>query len=542
MPKFIFVTGGVVSSVGKGITTASLGRILKSRGVSVSIQKLDPYLNVDPGTMSPYQHGEVFVTSDGAETDLDLGHYERFIDQDLTAASSVTSGQIYRSVLERERRGDYLGGTIQQVPHLTNEIKSRIYGVAEQSQCEVLICEVGGTVGDIEGETFIEAIRQIRHEQPRDNCLSVHVTFLPWVGATGELKTKPTQHSVQALRSKGIQPDVIILRSDHPVPREITEKAALFCDVDPRAVIPMETAQTIYEVPITLEERGLGDFVIERFGFAGARDLSEWREMVHRLKNPTGAIEVAVVGKYVELHDAYLSVKESLAHAGIANGVDVDVRWVHAEDLEVRAAAEVLAGVQGIIVPGGFGERGWEGKIRAAEYARTHEVPYLGLCLGMQVMVTEFARNVCGMEGANTTEIDPESPYPVISLLEEQTGVVNKGGTMRLGAYPCKLIPGSLAAKAYGDGLVSERHRHRWEFNNAFKDELVAHGLRVSGTSPDGSLVEISEIAAHPFMLGTQFHPELRSRPNRPHPLFRDFVAVARTYAGGPAPAVAVRV
>ena len=524
MPKFIFVTGGVVSSVGKGITTASLGRILKSRGISVSVQKLDPYLNVDPGTMSPYQHGEVFVTSDGAETDLDLGHYERFIDQDLTAASSVTSGQVYLSVLERERRGDYLGGTIQQVPHLTNEIKSRIYAVAEESQCEVLICEVGGTVGDIEGETFIEAIRQIRHEQPRDHCLSVHVTFLPWVGATGELKTKPTQHSARELRSKGIQPDVILTRSDHPVPREILEKVALFCDVEPRAVIPMETAQTIYEVPILLEERGLGDYVIDRLGLHGARDLDEWREMVHRLKHPSGVVEVAVVGKYVELHDAYMSVKESLAHAGIANSVDVDIRWVHAEMLESRPAADVLHGVHGVIVPGGFGERGWEGKIKAAEWARKNNVPYLGLCLGMQVMVTEFARNVCGMDGANTTEIDPESPFPVISLLEEQTGIVAKGGTMRLGGYPCRLTPGSLAAESYGTDMVTERHRHRWEFNNLYRERLEASGLRVSGASPDGSLVEISEIAGHPFMLGTQFHPELQSRPNRPHPLFREFV------------------
>ena len=528
MPKFIFVTGGVVSSVGKGITTASLGRILKSRGISVSIQKLDPYLNVDPGTMSPYQHGEVFVTSDGAETDLDLGHYERFIDQDLTAASSVTSGQVYLSVLERERRGDYLGGTIQQVPHLTNEIKARIYNLAAASGCEVVICEVGGTVGDIEGETFIEAIRQIRHEQPRDTCLSVHVTFLPWVGATAELKTKPTQHSVRELRSKGIQPDVILTRSDHPVPREILEKVALFCDVEPRAVIPMETAQTIYEVPLWLEERGLGDYAIERLGLqAGARDMNEWRDMVHRLKHPSGVVEVAVVGKYVELHDAYMSVKESLAHAGIANSVDVDIRWVHAETLETRAAADVLAGVHGVIVPGGFGERGWEGKIQAATWARENNIPYLGLCLGMQVMVTEFARNVCGMDGANTTEIDPETPFPVISLLEEQTGVVQKGGTMRLGGYPCDLTPGSLAAGAYDASQVTERHRHRWEFNNLYRARLEAAGLRVSGTSPDGSLVEISELAGHPFMLGTQFHPELRSRPNRPHPLFREFVRAA---------------
>ena len=541
MPKFIFVTGGVVSSVGKGITTASLGRILKSRGISVSIQKLDPYLNVDPGTMSPYQHGEVFVTVDGAETDLDLGHYERFIDQDLTAASSVTSGQVYVSVLERERRGDYLGGTIQQVPHLTNEIKARIYGVAEQSGCEVLICEVGGTVGDIEGETFIEAIRQIRHEQPRDNCLSVHVCFLPWVGATGELKTKPTQHSVRELRSKGLQPDAILLRSDHPVPRDITGKVALFCDVEPRAVIPMETAQTIYEVPLALEELGLGDFVLDRLGLEGARDLDDWREMVARLKNPAGAVEVAVAGKYIELHDSYMSVKESLAHAGIAHGVEVDIRWVHAEDLETRPADELLRGVAGVVVPGGFGERGWEGMVQAARWAREHRVPYLGLCLGMQVMVTEFARTVCALEGANSTEFDPESPYPVISLLEEQQGVTAKGATMRLGAYPCRLVPGTLAAAAYGVDTVRERHRHRWEFNNAYRAPLEAGGLRVSGTSPDGSLVEISELQGHPFMLGTQFHPELQSRPNRPHPLFREFVRAAMAFRAVPEPLAARR-
>jgi CTP synthase len=533
MPKFIFVTGGVVSSVGKGITTASLGRILKSRGVSVSIQKLDPYLNVDPGTMSPYQHGEVFVTVDGAETDLDLGHYERFIDQDLTGLSSITSGKIYMSVLERERKGDYLGGTIQAVPHLTNEIKQRIYGVAAATSCEVLICEVGGTVGDIEGETFIEAIRQIRHEQPRNNTLNVHVTFLPWVGATGELKTKPTQHSVRELRAKGIQPDAILLRSDHPVPRDISDKVALFCDVEPRAVIPMETASSIYEVPLILEERGLGDFVLEKFGLTGQRDLAEWRELVERLKHPASGLEVAIVGKYVELHDAYLSVKEALAHAGIANNVEVDIRWVHAESLETRDPAEVLHGVDGVIVPGGFGERGWEGKIRAAQWARTARVPYLGLCLGMQVMVTEFARDVCGLAGANSTEFDPESPYPVISLLDEQLGVVNKGGTMRLGSYPCRVSSNTNASRAYGSDLISERHRHRWEFNNAYRELLEGAGLAVSGTSPDGSLVEISEVKGHPFMLGTQFHPELQSRPNRPHPLFRQFVAAALAHHRG---------
>ncbi|MCS7295750.1 MAG: CTP synthase [Dehalococcoidia bacterium] len=527
MPKFIFVTGGVVSSVGKGITTASIGRILKSRGIRVSIQKLDPYLNVDPGTMSPYQHGEVFVTADGAETDLDLGHYERFLDQDLPASSSVTSGQIYLAVLERERRGDYLGGTIQAVPHLTNEIKARIYGAAEAANAEVLICEVGGTVGDIEGQTFIEAIRQIRHEEPRENCLSVHVTFLPWVGATRELKTKPTQHSVRELRSMGIQPDVIVARSDHPVPLDIRDKIALHCDVEPRAVIPLETAQSIYEVPLLLEERGLGDFILERLRLEGTRDLAAWREMVERLRNPHGSVDIAIVGKYVELHDAYLSVREALVHAGIHHGVAVNIHWIHAEWLEQRAAGELLAGMHGIVVPGGFGERGWEGKIEAARYARETGTPYLGLCLGMQVMVTEFARNVCGLAGANSTEFAPDTPYPVISLLEEQQGITNLGGTMRLGAYPCRLVPGTRAHAAYGCELVYERHRHRWEFNNAFRERLEAAGLVVSGTSPDGSLVEVTELAGHPFMVGTQFHPELQSRPNRAHPLFRALVQAA---------------
>ena len=525
MPKYIFVTGGVVSSVGKGISTASLGRILKSRGLSVTIQKLDPYLNVDPGTMSPYQHGEVFVTADGAETDLDLGHYERFLDQDLTKASSVTSGQIYTAVLDRERHGDYLGGTIQHVPHLTDEIKRRIRVAAEGY--DVVICEVGGTVGDIEGEAFLEAIRQIRHEEPRDTCLSVHVTFLPYVGAAGELKTKPTQHSVRELRSKGIQPDVILLRSDHNVTREIMDKVALFCDVDPKAVIPMETVRSIYEVPLILESFGLGDYVLSRLAFRGERDLVTWREMVDRESHPRTNVEIAIVGKYVELRDAYMSVRESLLHAGIHHQAEVEIRWLHAEDLETTPPESLLDGVDGIVVPGGFGERGWTGKMLAAKYARTHKVPYLGLCLGMQVMVTEFARNVLELEGANSTEHDPESPHPVISLLDEQRGIEDKGGTMRLGSYPCRLVPDTLAAKSYGGGDVDERHRHRWEFNNFYRGMLEAAGLRVSGASPDGSLVEITELAGHPFMLGTQFHPELRSRPNRPHPLFREFLAAS---------------
>ncbi|MFQ5380440.1 MAG: CTP synthase [Dehalococcoidia bacterium] len=522
MPKYIFVTGGVVSSVGKGISTASLGRILKSRGLTVTIQKLDPYLNVDPGTMSPYQHGEVYVTADGAETDLDLGHYERFLDQDLSSVSSVTSGQVYMAVLERERHGDYLGGTIQHVPHLTNEIKKRIRAAAAGH--DVVICEVGGTVGDIEGEAFLEAIRQIRHEEPRDTCLSVHVTFLPFIGATGELKTKPTQHSVRELRSKGIQPDVILLRSDQPVSREIMDKVALFCDVDPVAVIPMETARSIYEVPLILESFALGDYVLARLAFRGEGDLDAWREMVERASHPLRSVEIAIVGKYVELRDAYMSVKESLVHAGIYHQAEVRVRWIHAEELESEPADKVLDGVDGIVVPGGFGERGWRGKMAAAAYARVHRIPYLGLCLGMQVMVTEFARNVLGLEGANSTEHDPESPHPVISLLDEQQRVEDKGGTMRLGAYPCRLVPETVAASCYAEELVFERHRHRWEFNNFYRGMLEAAGLRVSGASPDDALVEITEIAGHPFMVGTQFHPELRSRPNRPHPLFREFL------------------
>ena len=476
--------------------------------------------------MSPYQHGEVFVTADGAETDLDLGHYERFLDQDLSAASSVTSGQVYRAVLDRERHGDYLGGTIQAVPHLTNEIKARIYAAAEGSSAEVIICEVGGTVGDIEGQTFIEAMRQIRHDVPHDDFLSVHVTFLPHIGATGELKTKPTQHSVSELRSMGIQPDAILARSDHSVPGDICAKIADFCDVDPRAVIALETVDSIYQVPLILENRGLGEFVLERLGLRQrTHDLTAWEAMVERQRNPDRDLQVAIVGKYVELPDAYLSVKEALVHAGIAHDAEVNIRWVHAEDLETHSAESILAGVGAIVVPGGFGERGWEGKIAAARHAREQGIPYLGLCLGLQVMVTEFARNVCDWEGANSTEFDPESPWPVISLLEEQEGIEAKGGTMRLGWYPCRLRPGTVAGTAYDGGLVNERHRHRWELNNRYRAQMEEAGLVVAGASPDGTLAEIAEVADHPFMVGTQFHPELQSRPNRPHPLFHAFVA-----------------
>ncbi len=533
MPKYIFVTGGVVSSVGKGITTAALGRILKSRHVTVSVQKLDPYLNIDPGTMSPYQHGEVFVTSDGAETDLDLGHYERFIDEDLTKASSLTMGQVYQAVLQKERRGDFLGGTIQAVPHLTSEIKSRIRGMGRITGAQVVIIEVGGTVGDIEGQIFLEAIRQMRKEEARDDTLSIHVTYLPYISTTGELKTKPTQHSVQELRRMGIQPDVILCRSEHPVTVETRDKIALFCDVERRAVVPVPTVQSIYEVPALLEDAGLGDYVVERLQLSHAtgRDLEDWRRLVERLHNPKSTVKVAVVGKYVELRDAYLSVKESLIHAGIFHDVEVEILWIHSETIDADNVSGMLRGIDAIIVPGGFGERGLEGKILAARYARENGIPYLGLCLGMQVMVVEAARAALGTDAANSTEFDPETPNPVISLLSEQQGVDEKGGTMRLGAYPCRLRPGTKAQAAYGVDDIRERHRHRYEFNNAYRERLEDFGLLASGSSPDGMLVEICEIRDHPFMIGTQFHPEFRSRPDRPHPLFRELVAAAKELA-----------
>ncbi len=528
MPKYIFVTGGVVSSVGKGITTAALGRVLKSRNVTVSLQKLDPYLNVDPGTMSPYQHGEVFVTTDGAETDLDLGHYERFIDQELTRLSSVTAGQIHQSVITGERRGDYLGHTIQTIPHVTDEIKRRIRELADASGAEVLIIEVGGTVGDIEGQPFLEAIRQMRNEEDRGDTISIHVTFLPYIAATQELKTKPTQHSVRELRSVGIQPDVIIARSDFPVSDEIGAKIALFCDVEPRAVVPLQTLASIYEVPTALESAGLGDLIVDRMRLGGAKaDLADWATMVERLKHPDEHVEIAVVGKYVELPDAYLSVREALTHAAVERGASASIRWVRSEDLERPGGLELLREVDGIIVPGGFGERGIEGKIAAARHARSEQIPYLGLCLGMQVMVVAMARLRFGSDEPNSTEFRPSSAYPVISLLSEQEGIEDKGGTMRLGAYPCRLLPGTRAHQAYGRDEVEERHRHRYEFNNAYREALAEVGLVASGISPDGRLVEISEVAGHPWMVGSQFHPEFASRPNQPHPLFQGFVAAA---------------
>jgi CTP synthase len=532
MPKYIFVTGGVVSSVGKGITAAALGRILKSRHVSVSVQKLDPYLNVDPGTMSPYQHGEVFVTSDGAETDLDLGHYERFIDEDLTRASSLTMGQIYQAVIQKERRGDFLGGTIQAVPHLTTEIKMRIRGIGRITGAQVVIVEVGGTVGDIEGQVFLEAIRQMRKEEPRENTLSIHVTFLPYISTTGELKTKPTQHSVQELRRMGIHPDVILCRSEHNVPVETRDKIALFCDVERRAVVPVPTVRSIYQVPALLEDAGLGDYIFERMELGPAgRDLEDWRRLVDRLLHPTSHVKVAVVGKYVELRDAYISVREALIHAGTFHDAEVEIVWVHSEQVDDENVAATLRGVDAIVVPGGFGERGIEGKVATARYARENLVPYLGLCLGMQVMVVEAARTALGDDSPNSTEFDPETPHPVISLLSEQEGVDDKGGTMRLGAYPCRLTAGSKVQSAYAVDEVRERHRHRYEFNNKYREILSDFGLQASGLSPDGQLVEICEIRDHPFMVGTQFHPEFRSRPDRPHPLFRELVSAAKSRA-----------
>ncbi|MCJ7509275.1 MAG: CTP synthase [Dehalococcoidia bacterium] len=542
MPKYIFVTGGVVSSVGKGITTAAVGRLLKARSISVVVQKLDPYLNVDPGTMSPYQHGEVFVTCDGAETDLDLGHYERFLDQDLTQASSVTSGQIYQAVIAKERRGVYLGRTIQSIPHVTNEIKERIRTVGRDSDASVVIVEAGGTVGDIEGQPFLEAIRQMRKEEGREDTLAIHVTLLPHISTTGELKTKPTQHSVRELRSMGIQPDVIICRSDYQMTDDLREKISLFCDVEERAVVPLPTMASIYEVPLVLEQAGLAAYIMERLQVPGvSHDLDDWRRWVARLQSPRGRVSVAVVGKYAELPDAYLSVKEALIHAAVHYGLGVDIRWVPSGKLEESGGEAALEGVHGIVVPGGFGERAIEGMVRAARYARQEGVPYLGLCLGMQIMVIEFARHVFQSDAAHSTEFSPSTPYPVISLLSEQEGIEDKGGTMRLGGYPCHLVAGTKTYAAYGEPEVVERHRHRYEFNNAYREALAEGGLIPAGLSPDGTLVEICEVRDHPWMVGSQFHPEFRSRPNRPHPLFRGFMEAAARKAGQlPTPAAAV--
>ena len=527
--KYVFVTGGVVSSVGKGIAVASIGRILKSRGLRVSVQKLDPYLNFDPGTMSPYQHGEVFVTVDGAETDLDLGHYERFIDVELTRKSNVTAGRIYSEVIAKERRGDYLGGTIQAVPHLTDAIKRFMLDLADDGQPDVIVIEVGGTVGDIEGQPFLEAIRQMRNEVGRGNVFYVHLTLLPYINATGELKTKPTQHSVKELRALGIQPDAIICRADHEAPDEIKDKVSMFCDVPRRAVYTLATVDNVYSVPLILEDAGLGDLLIGALGLrAGGRDLADWRAMVERMSTQKPTLPIAVVGKYTDLPDAYISVREAIRHAGLFHGVDAEIDWVYAEEVERAGPHALLSRASGVVVPGGFGERGIEGMIAAAAYARTRRLPYLGLCLGMQVMVIEQARSVLGLTGANSTEFDSTTPAPVIDLMPDQRQVAGMGGTMRLGVYPCALRGGTRAAAAYGRAAVQERHRHRFEFNNAYREDIQDSGLLPSGLSPDGRLVEIVEQVEHPFMVGVQFHPEFLSRPQSPHPLFREFVRAAK--------------
>ena len=529
MSKYIFVTGGVVSSVGKGIAVASIGTILKSRQITVSLMKLDQYLNVDPGTMSPYQHGEVFVTQDGAETDLDLGHYERFIDVNLTAESNVTSGQIYSAVIGKERRGEFLGGTIQVVPHVTAEIKKRFAKLAEKSQADVVIIEVGGTVGDIEGQHFYEAIRQMRNDVGRENVLYIHVTLLPYIATTQELKTKPTQHSVNELRRIGIQPDVIICRADLPIPEGIRDKISLFCDVDRDAVIPLPTIPSIYEVPLALEEQGIGHLIVDKLELQAAEcDMSRWQQLVDSLHEPHGQVNIALVGKYVELKDAYFSVREALHHAGLFHNRDIHLTWIASEELEEKGGQALLRSAQGIIVPGGFGIRGIEGMIEAAKYARNNKIPYLGLCLGMQVMVIEFARHVLGTSEANSTEFEAETPYPVIDLLNDQENVEDMGGTMRLGNYPCDLLGDSHAGRAYGTTRIEERHRHRYEFNNKFRSQLQEAGMVCSGLSPDGKLVETCEIPNHPWMVSCQFHPEFGSRPGQPHPLFRDFVGAAK--------------
>jgi CTP synthase len=536
LAKYVFVTGGVVSGLGKGVTAASIGRLLKSRGLRVTAVKLDPYINVDPGTMSPYQHGEVFVTEDGAETDLDLGHYERFIDIDLGRGNDITTGMIYWSIINRERKGGFQGGTVQVIPHVTNEIKSRITQIGEESDVDVVLVEVGGTVGDIESLPFLEAIRQLRSDLGRDSAMYIHVTLVPYLRAAGELKTKPTQHSVKELRSIGIQPDVIVARSEYPLSDDIKAKIALFCDIDERAVIPNLDAETMYEVPLAFEAEGLDDIVIERLGLqevAGEKDLSDWKAMVSGLLNPKRIVRVAIVGKYVSLPDAYLSAVEALRHAGIALEAQVEVSWVDSEQLEdVDDLDKVFSGIQGIIVPGGFGCRGVEGKILAARYARENKIPFFGLCLGLQCAVVEYARSVLGLSDAHTTECDPNTPHPVVKCLPGQEGVTELGGTMRLGALPCRVSYGSLAKAAYQTDVIYERHRHRYEVNAEYKDMLEAKGLIVSGTSLDGRHIEIMELEDHPWFLGTQYHPEFKSRPNRPHPLFSGFLKAILDCAG----------
>jgi CTP synthase len=533
MAKFVFVTGGVVSSLGKGITAASIGTILKARGLHVGMQKLDPYLNVDPGTMSPYQHGEVFVTDDGAETDLDLGHYERFVDVALSKASNVTTGKIYASVIAKERRGDYLGGTVQVIPHITNEIKHRILRVAENElpEPDVVIVEVGGTVGDIESLPFLEAIRQMKNDVGRNNVCYVHLTLVPFVNASEEFKSKPTQHSVNTLRSIGIQPDAIVARSEKPISQALKDKIALFGDVEKRAVINVPDAKSIYQVPLMLEEAGLGDYIVEILGMqASPPNLAEWQDLCARIAAPKPPVRVAVVGKYVEMPDSYISVTEALRHAALYCGADLQIQWVNSETLD--ADATVLEGADGVVVPGGFGHRGIEGKLLASRFARRHKVPYLGLCLGMQCAVVDIAREVLAAPDANSTEFNAFTSQPVIDLLPEQRDIEEKGGTMRLGVYPCKLTPNTKAAAAYGEAVIYERHRHRFEFNNHYRDALAQAGVIFSGTSPNGRLVEIIELRDHPFFVGSQFHPEFRSRPGNPHPLFREFMVAATSLPG----------
>ncbi len=533
MTKYLFLTGGVVSSVGKGVTAAAIGKLLKERGFHPSIQKLDPYINVDPGTMSPYQHGEVYVLDDGAETDLDLGHYERFIDTSLSQVCNVTTGQIYSHVIAQERHGDFLGGTIQVIPHVTNEIKRRIRMVPRATNADVVLVEIGGTVGDIESLPFLEALRQMRSDIGRENTLYIHVTWLPYIGATGEIKTKPTQHSVRELRSIGISPDVIIARSDHPVGEELREKIALFCDVERRAVIPLTTASLLYEVPLMLEREGLGEFILDRLGLEASEkpNWSTWEKLVAAERNSRPKVRIALVGKYVELRDAYMSVREAIRHAALEVGVEAEILWLHSAELEKGRGWDELKSSDGIIVPGGFGSRGIEGKIAAARFARENKVPYLGLCLGMQVMVIEFGRHVLGSEDVNSTEFNRNTPHPVIDLLPEQRGVDDMGGTMRLGLYPCQLVAGTKAGSAYELDFIEERHRHRFEFNNTYREILGEHGMVFSGLSPDNQLVEIAEYKDHPFMVGSQFHPEFLSRPNRAHPLFRSFMKATAAFS-----------
>lgn len=532
MAKYIFVTGGVVSGLGKGITAASLGRLLKQRGLKVAALKLDPYMNVDPGTMSPYQHGEVFVTDDGAETDLDLGHYERFIDEDLTRYSNLTSGKVYWNVLNRERKGGYLGQTVQVIPHITGEIMDFIYNGAKSSGADILITEIGGTTGDIESQPFLEAIRQISLQQGRNNCLFIHVTLVPYLKGSNEHKSKPTQHSVKELRSMGISPDIIVARADEPMNKEIKDKISLFCNVKPDCVIENLTLPCLYEAPIMLHRQGFDEVVCRELGLHTQEpDLTEWNNMLEKIYARKKELTIAIVGKYVKLHDAYLSIIESLNHAGYDTGTKVKIRWVESEKVTEDNVAQLLNGVHGIIIPGGFGDRGIEGMITTCRYARKNDIPFLGICLGMQIAVIEFARSVCGMAGANSAEFDPDSPYRVIDLMEEQVGIVDKGGTMRLGAYPCRIKEGTRLYRLYGSGMISERHRHRYEFNNNYREALTAKGLVISGTSPDDRLVEVIELPEKRFFIGVQYHPEFKSRPNKPHPLFKGLVKAAHKLA-----------